>query len=100
MHQDNAGPIIVARNITKAFDSHAAVRQVSFDVEPGRVFGLIGPSGCGKTTTIRMLNGVFRPTSGLVHVMGRDPSRFGARERERIGFTWAAFRLARQLRLD
>ena len=58
---------------------------LSFEVQRG-TFGIIGPSGGGKTTTMRMLLGVLRPTSGDLRVLGREPHRFRRRERERLGY--------------
>ena len=52
----------------------------------GSLLGVIGPSGAGKTTTVRLLTGGLRPTSGTVRVMGEDPTRLRAETRERIGF--------------
>jgi ABC-2 type transport system ATP-binding protein len=50
------------------------------------IFGLIGPSGCGKTTTVRLLTGVYRPTSGQALVLGERPGKFRAETRARIGY--------------
>ena len=62
------------------------VQGLSFEVKRGTIFGVIGPSGCGKTTTIRMLLGVMRPTSGELRVLGREPHKFRRRDRERLGY--------------
>jgi ABC-2 type transport system ATP-binding protein len=48
-----------------------AVRDISFSVEPGEIFGFLGPNGAGKTTTIKMLMGLIRPTSGMARLFGR-----------------------------
>ncbi len=55
------------------YDSVAAVRSVSFSVEPGEMVGLIGPNGAGKTTTLKMLCGLLRPTAGGARVAGFVP---------------------------
>ena len=61
-----------------------ALRGVSFDVQPGEIFGFIGPNGAGKTTAIRILMGLIRPTSGTAHILGHAiPSRAA---RARVGF--------------
>lgn len=79
-------PTVVAVGISKRFDDRDVVQDLTFEVEPGTIFGIIGPSGCGKTTTIRMLLGVLRPTSGDLCVLGRQPQRFRRRDRERLGY--------------
>jgi ABC-2 type transport system ATP-binding protein len=81
-----AEPAVVAVDIGKRFGDRGVVQGLSFEVEPGTIFGIIGPSGCGKTTTIRMLLGVLRPTSGDLRVLGRPPHRFRRRDRERLGY--------------
>ena len=52
-------PIISAAGLTRAFDDRLAVNDMSFDVAPGTILGVVGPSGSGKTTTIRMLTGTL-----------------------------------------
>ncbi len=59
---------VALRNVTKKFGEVVAVDNISFDVEPGELFGLLGPNAAGKTTTIRMICGLLEPTSGLVRV--------------------------------
>ena len=61
----------MAVDIGKRFGDHDVVQGLSFEVQRGTIFGIIGPSGGGKTTTIRMLLGVLRPTSGDLRVLGR-----------------------------
>ena len=83
----NGNPDIVeTRNLTKEFSGDVAVNNLSFQVPAGQIFGLIGPSGCGKTTTVRLLTGVYRPTSGGSRVLGEDPQRFSQTARSRIGY--------------
>ena len=52
-----------------------AVDGITFDIEPGEVVGFLGPNGAGKTTTLKMLSGLLYPTSGMVRVLGHEPSR-------------------------
>ncbi|WP_329080719.1 MULTISPECIES: ABC transporter ATP-binding protein [unclassified Streptosporangium] len=59
------------RGLTKHFGQVAAVTDLSFTVEPGAVTGFLGPNGSGKTTTLRMLLGLARPTSGTATIGGR-----------------------------
>jgi ABC-2 type transport system ATP-binding protein len=56
--------MVRVQELTRSFGSLTAVDALSFDVRPGELFGLVGPDGAGKTTTLRMLAGVLRPTSG------------------------------------
>ncbi len=69
-------PAIRASGLVKVFGSIRAVDGVSFDLAPGRIYGLLGPNGSGKTTLIRLLMGLARPTDGSAEVLGvRMPSR-------------------------
>jgi ABC-2 type transport system ATP-binding protein len=65
-------PVIELRNLVKVFDGQTAVDGVSMTVERGEFIGFLGPNGAGKTTTIGMLLGVVQPTSGSVHILGRQ----------------------------
>jgi ABC-2 type transport system ATP-binding protein len=67
--------MLSARNLTKVIGKRTIVDSVSFDLQPGEVFGFLGPNGAGKTTTIRMLVGLIRPTSGSVTICGHDIRR-------------------------
>lgn len=84
---EEAGPpIIQTEKASHRFSSDAGVYDLSFYVPRGVIFGLIGPSGCGKTTTVRMLTGMYKPTSGKVMVLGQEPHRFRSSTREKIGY--------------
>ncbi|MFL6118265.1 ABC transporter ATP-binding protein [Actinophytocola sp.] len=74
--QDGSGRIVV-QNLTKHFGQVAAVQNLSFNVEPGSVTGFLGPNGSGKTTTLRMLLGLVRPTSGWATINGQPFNRLG-----------------------
>ena len=63
---------ILAEGLTREYGCLRAVDNVSFNVEPGEIFGFLGPNGAGKTTTIRMLTGQLLPTSGTAKVAGYD----------------------------
>jgi spermidine/putrescine transport system ATP-binding protein len=60
------------RNLTKAFDETVAVDSINASIRAGEFFSLLGPSGCGKTTTLRMIAGFERPTSGEIMLDGTD----------------------------
>jgi ABC-2 type transport system ATP-binding protein len=67
---------IRAVGLAKMFGSIRAVDDISFDLAPGRIYGLLGPNGSGKTTLIRLLTGLTHPTAGHADVLGiRVPSR-------------------------
>ncbi len=65
-------PLIETRNLVKRYGTKVAVKDVSFDVNAGEIFGFLGPNGAGKTTTIKIIVGLLRPTSGSVKVGGYD----------------------------
>ena len=64
--------MISIKNVTKSYGNFCAVKDISFDVMAGEVFGFLGVNGAGKTTTLRMLAGVLQPSSGEVHIGGFD----------------------------
>ena len=59
------------RSLSKRFGSVVAVKDLSFDIQPGRVTGFLGPNGAGKSTTLRALLGLVRPTAGTATFGGR-----------------------------
>ena len=63
---------IEVKHIAKRFGKTQAVRDVSFDVRPGEIFGLLGPNGAGKTTSIRMVLDIFKPDTGEIVVLGGE----------------------------
>lgn len=80
--------LVEVRNVTKRFESHVALNDVSLSVSRGRIFGLLGPNGAGKTTLIRILNRITAPDSGDVMFDGRpmepsDVTRIGYLPEER-----------------
>ena len=81
-----AAPVIRADGVSRTFNGHPGVRDLTFSVAEGRILGLIGPSGSGKTTTVRMLSGTLARSSGELLVMGEDPSHFSRRTRKRLAY--------------
>src|ERR1700712_5754582 len=74
--------MIEARGVTKRYGDKTAVDDLTFTVRPGVVTGFLGPNGSGKSTTMRMLLGLDRPTSGRSMINGRNYVDFAAPLRE------------------
>ncbi|CQR54383.1 ABC transporter ATP-binding protein [Paenibacillus riograndensis] len=68
---------IEAVGMRKAFGDKTVIKNLSFKVKQGEIFGFLGPSGSGKTTTIKMLTGELAPTDGNLEVLGMEPAKFG-----------------------
>jgi ABC-2 type transport system ATP-binding protein len=68
-------PVIEVTNLRKSYGGHDAVRDVSFSVERGEIFGILGPNGAGKTTTVECLAGLRHADGGQIRVLGLDPRR-------------------------
>ena len=66
------GAIIEINNLVKKFNNSLAVNNLSFKINKGSIIGLLGPNGCGKTTTIGMMLGLIKPTSGTVFINGQN----------------------------
>jgi len=69
-------------NVTKRYGDIAAVQEISFTVDAGRLVTLLGPSGCGKTTTLRLIAGLELPSGGTIRIGGDDVSQVAASERD------------------
>src|SRR5574341_2205113 len=78
--------MIEVRNLTKHYGTVAAISDVSFDVERGEIVGFLGPNGAGKSTTMRILCGVFPPTSGRAVIAGYDVVADSLRARRIVGY--------------
>jgi len=79
-------------NLVKAFGGNTVVKQVNLAFDRGEFITLLGPSGCGKTTILRMIAGFERPTSGSIHVEGKDISPLPPNQRK-IGMVFQAYAL-------
>ena len=78
--------MIEATQLTKRFGTFTAIRDVSFQVKPGEIVGFLGPNGAGKSTTMRILSGVFPPTSGRAVVAGHDVVAEPLEARRHVGY--------------
>ena len=91
---------IDVRDLSRRFGAFVAVDQISFDVRPGEIFGFLGSNGAGKSTTIRMLCGLLRPTSGTAIVGGVDVGGDPEGVKRRIGYMSQRFSLYERLTVD
>lgn len=91
---------IDVRGLSRKFGAFVAVDNLSFDVRPGEIFGFLGANGAGKSTTIRMLCGLLRPTTGTALVGGVDVSRDPEGVKRRIGYMSQKFSLYELLTVD
>lgn len=90
---NSAARVIRVEGVVRRFGDFYAVRNVSFDVTEGEVFGLLGANGAGKSTTFRMLCGLLPPTDGKLQVAGLDLRKAAAAARARIGYMSQKFSL-------
>src|SRR6478609_9702568 len=95
-----ANAAIIVEHLSRRFGDFVAVDDVSFDVRQGEIFGFLGANGAGKSTTIRMLCGLLRPTSGTAVVGGVDVSRDPEAVKLRIGYMSQKFSLYEALTVD
>jgi len=91
---------VTVRDLTRRFGAFLAVDRVSFDVAPGEIFGFLGSNGAGKSTTIRMLCGLLKPTSGTALVGGIDVGRDPEGVKQRIGYMSQRFSLYELLTVE
>ena len=73
------------RGVTHRYGAHVALRDVSLQVAPGTLYGLLGPNGSGKTTLFRLLSTLMPPSEGDVRVFGLDPTQESGAVRQRLG---------------
>ena len=91
---------VEAKELSRRFGDFVAVDRVSFEVEPGEVFGFLGPNGAGKTTTIKMLNGLLAPSSGSGRVAGFEIGREREAIKRSIGYMSQLFSLYGDLTVE
>lgn len=90
-------PVISLHHLGKSFGAFEAVRDLTFDISPGVIFGFLGANGAGKTTTMRMLCGLTRPSRGHATIDGADVWRKRQIVRSKFGYVAQRFSLYRDL---
>ena len=91
--------VISVRQLAKRYGRTIAVADVSLEVNAGEIFGLIGPNGAGKTTTMECIQGLRRPDSGTISVLGLDPRRDVSELRQRIGVQHQEAQLQKRIKV-
>ena len=88
---------IVSKDLTRKFGALTAVDRVDLEIPRARIYGFLGPNGSGKSTTIRMLCGLLKPTSGSVNVLGHEMPKGAEKIRRSIGYMTQRFSLYEDL---
>lgn len=84
---------VQATNISKKFGNFTAIKGIDLEIPKGCIYGFLGPNGCGKSTTLRILTGLLKPTSGQVKVLGLEIPRQAELLRLKIGYMTQKFSL-------
>ncbi|MGE3801127.1 MAG: ABC transporter ATP-binding protein [Candidatus Kapaibacterium sp.] len=92
-----APPVITVKGLTKQFGNFKAVDDITFDVAKGEIFGFLGANGAGKTTAMKMLIGIWKPTSGEGKVAGYDIYSETEKIKQNIGYMSQRFSLYEDL---
>ncbi len=90
-------PAIQAEHLAKRYGTVESLRDVSLDVQPGELFGLVGPDGAGKTTFLRILACLLRPSGGRATIDGFDVTEHASEVKSRIGYMSQRFSLSETL---
>lgn len=91
---------VSVEHLTVKFGPFTAVEDISFEVQPGEIFGFLGANGAGKTTTIRVLCGLLLPTSGEAHIAGRNFDDGAKLIKEKVGYMSQKFTLYNDLTVE
>lgn len=78
--------VVTTEGLTRRFGRRRGISDVTITITDGEVFGFLGPNGAGKSTTIRLLLGLYRPSSGRATVFGLDPGRDSVEVHRRVGY--------------
>ena len=77
--------VVKVKNVKKKFDEKFALKNVSFDINEGEIFGFLGPSGSGKTTMIKIITGQLSSDYGETYLLNKESSLLSPEDFERIG---------------
>ena len=93
---------IEIKNLNKKYNNILAVKNIDFKINKGSIVGLLGPNGCGKTTTIGMMLGLIKPTSGTVHINGQNIENENIRTKilEKVNFISPYVELPKKLTVE
>ena len=92
--------IIEVKKLNKIYDKIIAVKDLSFVINKGKIIGLLGPNGCGKTTTIAMILGLVKPTSGEVIIKGKNIEKERINLLEKMNFISPYVELPKKLTVE
>ena len=92
--------IIEVKKLNKIYDKIIAVKDLSFVINKGKIIGLLGPNGCGKTTTIAMILGLVKPTSGEVLIKGKNIEKERINLLEKMNFISPYVELPKKLTVE
>lgn len=92
--------IIEVKKLTKIYDKIIAVKDLNFVINKGKIIGLLGPNGCGKTTTIAMILGLLKPTSGEVLIKGKNIEKERINLLEKMNFISPYVELPKKLTVE
>ena len=91
---------IIIEGLTKQFKNILAVKNISFKIGKGKIIGLLGPNGCGKSTTIGMMLGLIKPSSGTVIINGQNIEHNRTSLLEKMNFISPYIELPKKLTVD
>ena len=91
---------IVINNLSKKFKNTLAVKNISFKINKGKIIGLLGPNGSGKSTTIGMMLGLIKPSSGTVLVRGKNMENNRTNVLEKMNFISPYIELPKKLSVE
>ncbi len=91
---------IEIKNLNKSYNNTVAVNNINFKINTGSIIGLLGPNGCGKTTTLGMMLGLIKPTSGNVFINGHDIETNRTTLLEKINFISPYIELPKKLTIE